>query len=75
MKVRVRDLSATCVCDSTEFKEPHGPPFTLGEIFVCAKCQRCWEYYALLDRIGEEAARRAEEALESLRRNRPKKKA
>lgn len=75
MRVCVRDLLAACVCGSIEFKEPHAPPFTLSDTFVCAKCERHWDYCALLDRIGEEAVRRAKEALESLRVHRRKKTA
>ena len=66
--VQIHEVRATCSCGASEFyaidPEPYGPEAEL----VCAACRKQQPYVALLDRIGEEAMRRARESLAQLRR-------
>jgi hypothetical protein len=68
MKVRVRNIEASCTCGAREFRPPpHLPPYRAGEQLRCTGCGRTTSYGELLDRIGEEAISRANHALESLK--------
>ncbi|HEX4926560.1 MAG TPA: hypothetical protein VFV74_01025 [Burkholderiales bacterium] len=73
MLVAVRDIAARCrKCGGTDFHPPQGP-LRLTSQLVCAGCGEPAVYRELLEQIGEEAIRRANEAIERLKR-RPKKK-
>jgi hypothetical protein len=67
VEVRVRDIGARCSCGVGGFYAPGRAPWDRGALFVCAACGEQASYGKLLDRIGEEALRRARESLEGLR--------
>lgn len=73
MLVSIGDITAACErCSGCEFE-----PLTAGELRLsselkCAGCGTRVRYLALLDQIGEEAMRRANKAIDELRRG-PKK--
>jgi hypothetical protein len=69
MKVRIRNIEASCACGSGDFGvPPHSPPYHADEALVCAACGRKTRYDELLDQIGEEAINQSDRALESLKR-------
>jgi hypothetical protein len=77
MIIRIGDITATCPqCGAVEF-EPlsAGPPLRLASELKCSGCAATIKYLALLDQIGEEAMRRANKAIEELKRRpgRPEK--
>jgi hypothetical protein len=73
MLVAVRDIAARCrKCGNTDFRAPQGP-LRLTSPLSCSACGEPAVYRELLEQIGEEAIRRANEAIERLKR-RPKKK-
>ena len=73
MLVAVRDIAARCrKCGSTDFHPPQGP-LRLSSPLTCSACGEPSVYRDLLEQIGEEAIRRANEAIERLKQ-RPRKK-
>ncbi|HEX7052345.1 MAG TPA: hypothetical protein VF211_00245 [Burkholderiales bacterium] len=74
MLVAVRDIAARCrKCGNTDFR-PLGPgELRLGSAMACTSCGERTTYRDLLEQIGEEAIRRANEAIDRLKRK-PKKK-
>jgi hypothetical protein len=68
--IRIGEISAQCaLCGGTEF-EPLSPgALQLATELKCAACGEKARYLALLDRIGEEAMRRANEAIEKLKKS------
>lgn len=73
MLVSIGDITAACPrCGGTDF-EPLSPgPLRLATELKCTACGASVRYLALLDQIGEEAMRRANKAIEELKK-RPKK--
>jgi hypothetical protein len=73
MIVRIHDITAACPrCGGTGF-EPLAPePLQLPSELRCASCGTTTRYLALLDQIGEEAMRRANRAIEGLKKHRPR---
>ena len=73
MIVRIHDITAACPrCGGIEF-EPLAPaPLQLPSELRCAGCGTATRYLALLDQIGEEAMRRANRAIEGLKKQRPR---
>ena len=74
MQVAVRDIVANCRrCGSTDFAPAAGNELRLTSVLACSGCGERATYRELLEQIGEEAIRRANESIERLKR-RPKKK-
>jgi hypothetical protein len=70
MQVSVGDITARCKeCGGTEFKPLGSGSMRLTSRLVCIKCERATTYFDLLDQIGEEAMRRANESLAKLKKN------
>lgn len=73
MIVQIHDITAACRhCGGTNFQ-----PLTAGRLRLpselrCIGCGAKTRYLTLLDQIGEEAMRRANEAIEELKKNRPR---
>ena len=74
MLVAVRDIAAHCrKCGNTDFRPLGAAEPRLTTPMECAGCGERTTYRELLEQSGEEAIRRANESLASLKR-RPKKK-
>ena len=74
MLVAVRDIAARCRrCGSTDFRPAAADELRLTSALLCSGCGERATYRELLEQIGEEAIRRANDAIERLKR-RPKKK-
>jgi hypothetical protein len=70
MIVSIRDISARCArCGETDFRQRDSGALRLGTVMRCVTCGRETTYRYLLDSIGEEAMRRANEALAKLKKN------
>ena len=75
MIVSIRDISAKCAgCGGIDFKQLDGGALRLGTRMSCAECGRPTTYRELLEAIGEEAMRRANDALAKLKKNSPRRK-
>ena len=73
MLVSIGHITAACErCGGTEFEALAAGELRLSSELECAGCGTRARYLALLDQIGEEAMRRANKAIEELRRG-PKK--
>ena len=73
MRVSIRDVSARCSgCDGTEFRQLEAGPLRLTTRMACTQCNRVLTYRDLLESIGEQAIRRANEALAKLKKNSPR---
>jgi hypothetical protein len=73
MLVSIGDITAACArCGGTDFQPLAAGEVRLSSELKCAGCGSRTRYLALLDQIGEEAMRRANRAIEELRRA-PKK--
>jgi hypothetical protein len=74
MLVAVRDIAARCRrCGKTDFQLLSVGELRLATAMACSGCGERTTYRDLLEQIGEEAIRRANESLDLLKR-RPKKK-
>lgn len=74
MLVAVRDIAARCrKCGKKDFEPLVAGELRLSSTLACTACGTHTTYRDLLEQIGEEAIRRANEAIERLKR-RPKKK-
>jgi len=74
MIVSIRDVSARCArCGETDFSQQANGALRLASVMRCITCGRETTYRDLLDSIGEEAMRRANEALAKLKRNSPRR--
>jgi hypothetical protein len=72
MIFRVGDVTAKCrSCGGVEFEPVVAAELRLGSVLACSGCRATATYHELLDQIGEEAMRRANEALRQLRRKPP----
>ena len=75
MIVSIRDVTARCdSCGGTDFKQLDAGVPRLSTRMMCTKCRRETLYRDLLYSIGEEAMRRANEALAKLKKNSPRRK-
>ena len=73
MEIRIGEIVASCErCGATEFEQLSPGPLRLASELRCTACDSRVKYLALLDQIGEEAMRRANQAIDELKR-RPKK--
>ena len=69
MQVSVGDITARCKeCGGNEFKTLGAGPMRLTSRLVCIKCERVTTYLDLLDFIGGEAMRRANDSLAKLKK-------
>ena len=74
MLVAVRDIAARCrSCGKTDFRPLTAGELRLTTVLACSACGGRTTYRDLLEQIGEEAMRRANDAIARLKR-RPKKK-
>ena len=75
MNVGIRDVVARCAgCGATDFEQANGGALRLGTRMKCVKCATETTYLDLLDQIGEEAMRRANESLAKLKKNLPRRR-
>jgi hypothetical protein len=73
MIVNIRDITAWCVwCNGDEFEPLQVGQLRLSSDLKCRGCGARYTYLQLLDQIGEEALRRANKAMDELKR-RPRK--
>lgn len=71
MIVRIHDITAACPrCGGNDFEPLTPGPVRLPTELRCINCGAKTRYLALLDQIGEEAMRRANRAIEDLKKNR-----
>ena len=69
MIISIGDITAQCeVCRGTEFEVLSPGALRLTSELRCKGCGAKRKYLALLDQIGEEAMRRANEAIEELKK-------
>jgi len=69
MIVSIGDIAAACVaCGGGEFESLSAAPLRLASTLKCSACGTRYTYLQLLDQIGEEAMRRANKALDELRK-------
>jgi transposase-like protein len=76
MIIRIGDITANCPeCGATDFERLSPAPLRLASEFKCVGCGATFKYLVLLDAIGEEALRRANKAIDALKKRpgRPKK--
>lgn len=73
MRVSIGDITAHCAgCGGTDFEPLSAAPMRLASELKCTGCGARMKYLALLDQIGEEAMRRANQAIDELKK-RPRK--
>jgi hypothetical protein len=69
MRVSIGDITAKCPrCGATEFEPQSAGALHLATEMKCAGCGGKSRYLALLDQIGEEAMRRANKAIDELKK-------
>lgn len=72
MIVKIRDLGAWCAaCGRGEFESLAPGPLAVTSTLKCSNCDARYTYLQLIDQIGEEAMRRANEALGELEKKKP----
>jgi len=75
MQVSVGDITARCKeCGGKEFRQLGSGALRLTSRLTCTSCERSVIYLDLLNFIGEEAMRRANESLAKLKKNRRQKR-
>ena len=75
MIVSVGDVQARCRdCGGTDFTPAQPGELELGSVLKCSGCGKASSYEALLDDIGEEAMKRANESLSHLKERRGPRK-
>ena len=75
MIVSIRDVSARCAsCGGMDFRQLDAGVMRLATRMACLGCDRISTYRELLDSIGEQAIRRANEALAKLKKNSPRRR-
>jgi hypothetical protein len=73
MEINIGDIMAVCGrCGGKDFQQPSAGPLRLATELKCTSCGNKVKYLVLLDQIGEEAMRRANKAIEELKK-RPRK--
>jgi hypothetical protein len=73
MRISIHDIAAACPrCGGNEFEPLAKGPLRLPSELRCAGCGARTRYLALLDQIGEEAMRRANQAIEELKKHKPR---
>ena len=72
MIVAIGDIAAGCVeCGGGEFEPLSAAPLRLASHLKCSACSTRYTYLQLIDQIGEEAMRRANKALDELKKPPP----
>ncbi len=72
MIVSVGEVAARCRgCGGSDFIPAQAGEWQLASVFTCTGCAAACTYQELLDSIGEQAMRRANESLAELLKNRP----
>jgi hypothetical protein len=67
MIVSISDIAAGCVeCEGREFESLSAEPLRLASTLKCSACGASYTYLQLIDQIGEEAMRRANQGLDEL---------
>ena len=75
MIVSIQDVSACCAsCGGMEFRQLDAGAVRLATRLTCMRCDRPTTYRELLESIGEEAMRRANDALAKLKKNSPRRR-
>lgn len=70
MIVSIGDITAACPhCGGTDFEIVSPGTLNLGSELKCSACDAKYRYLALLDQIGEEAMRRANKAIDELKKH------
>ncbi|MGH8518640.1 MAG: hypothetical protein ACREUE_14405 [Panacagrimonas sp.] len=70
MLVSVGDITARCPkCQGTDFESASCGALRLTTELKCTGCGARHKYLVLLDQIGEEAMRRAENAIDALKKH------
>jgi hypothetical protein len=73
MEIRIGEIVASCErCGAKDFAPLAPGALRLASDVRCSACGSTVKYLALLDQIGEEAMRRANQAIDELKK-RPKK--
>ena len=74
MIVSVGDVAARCRgCGGSDFIPAQPGELQLRSVFTCSACAAACTYQELLDSIGEEAMRRANESLDGLKKERSRR--
>ena len=69
MVISIGDITAQCeACQGTEFDLLSPGALRLTSELRCKECKAKYKYLALLDQIGEEAMRRANQAIDDLKK-------
>jgi hypothetical protein len=69
LHISIGDINAICPrCGGLEFEPQAAGPLRLASELKCPACGEKVKYLMLLDQIGEEAMRRANRALEELKK-------
>ena len=75
MIVSVRDIVARCKkCGGSDFKPSAAGELRLASVMACTSCGEKTNYRELLEQIGEEAMKRANEAIARLKKKRGPRK-
>jgi hypothetical protein len=75
MIIRIGDITASCPeCGTTDFEPLSPAPLRLASELKCVACAARFKYVELLDEIGEEAMRRANKAIDELKKRPPRPK-
>jgi transcription elongation factor Elf1 len=70
MNVSIRDITAWCAwCGGKDFVQLSAEQLRLASELKCGACGARYTYLQLLDQIGEEAIRRANKAIDDLKRH------
>ena len=74
MEINIGDITANCArCGGDDFQPLSSGPLRLATELKCNACGHKVKYLVLLDQIGEEAMRRANQAIDELKRRPPRK--
>jgi len=73
MLINIGDIAAACPhCGGNGFDSLSAGPLRLATELKCSECGEKVKYLLLLDQIGEEAMRRANQAIDELKKKGPK---
>ena len=69
MDINIGDITAACArCGGTDFQPVSAGSLRLATELKCTQCGSKVKYLQLLDQIGEEAMRRANKAIDELKK-------
>jgi hypothetical protein len=70
MLISIGDITAQCArCDGTDFEPLSAGSLRLASELKCVACGTRVRYLMLLDQIGDEAMRRANKAIDELKKH------